>query len=392
MTNVRFSVSQGRNKPKLYYTSEIKVNAKLWNKKEQGISSRITFDTQKRIEINTAIFERKNLILKAYSNLKDPTSKSLTAEINRLLANEIPEADTIQNLFKIFLSRKKYSQSRIYQFRALCNLLSEFEIQNNIKIDIHQSDSDFLFTFEKFLNDGKKGENHRSSILRKLRTFFLWLEANDYTTNNPFRKYKPVAELYGTPYYLTIEERNKIYLTDLSDKPTPERQRDIFVFHCCTGCRVGDLIKLTRKNVIDGAVEYVANKTFDEHPQTIRVPLNKIAADILKKYEGLDDDKLLPFISPQKYNEAIKEIFTIAGITRKVTVINSLTRKAEQRPLNEIASSHIARRTFIGNLYKQVKDPNLIGSLSGHAEGSKAFARYREIDEDIKKDLVKLIE
>ncbi|MDR1348842.1 MAG: hypothetical protein LBJ63_10560, partial [Prevotellaceae bacterium] len=138
MTNVRFSVSQGRNKPKLYCTSEIKVNAKLWNKKEQGISSRITFDTQKRIEINTAIFERKNLILKAYSNLKNPTSKSLTAEINRLLANEIPEADTIQNLFKIFLSRKKYSQSRIYQFRALCNLLSEFEIQNNIKIDIHQ--------------------------------------------------------------------------------------------------------------------------------------------------------------------------------------------------------------------------------------------------------------
>jgi hypothetical protein len=59
MTNVRFSVSQGRNKPKLYYTSEIKINAKLWNKKEQGISSRITFNTQKRIEINTAIFERK---------------------------------------------------------------------------------------------------------------------------------------------------------------------------------------------------------------------------------------------------------------------------------------------------------------------------------------------
>lgn len=48
----------------------------------------------------------------------------------------------------------------------------------------------------------------------------------------------------------------------------------------------------------------------------------------------------------------------------------------------------MARRTFIGNIYKKVKDPNLVGSLSGHKEGSKAFARYRDIDEDMKKELI----
>lgn len=69
----------------------------------------------------------------------------------------------------------------------------------------------------------------------------------------------------------------------------------------------------------------------------------------------------------------------------KTRVINSFT-------LNEIASSHLARRTFIGNLYKKVKDPNLVGSLSGHKEGSKAFARYRDIDEDMKKELVDLLD
>ena len=63
-----------------------------------------------------------------------------------------------------------------------------------------------------------------------------------------------------------------------------------------------------------------------------------------------------------------------------------------QRPLNEIASSHLARRTFIGNLYKQVKDPNLIAKLSGHSEGSKAFARYRDIDEDMRVELVSMLE
>jgi hypothetical protein len=52
----------------------------------------------------------------------------------------------------------------------------------------------------------------------------------------------------------------------------------------------------------------------------------------------------------------------------------------------------MARKTFIGNLYSQVQDPNLIGALSGHVEGSKAFARYRHIDEDLKRKTVSLLE
>ena len=61
-------------------------------------------------------------------------------------------------------------------------------------------------------------------------------------------------------------------------------------------------------------------------------------------------------------------------------------------PINEMASSHMARRTFIGNIYKLVKDPNLVSALTGHAEGSRAFNRYRDIDIDMKRDLVKILE
>jgi hypothetical protein len=82
---------------------------------------------------------------------------------------------------------------------------------------------------------------------------------------------------------------------------------------------------------------------------------------------------------------------TLAHPLRKVTVVNPTTSEEEKRVLYEIALSHLARRTFVGNLYKQVKDPNLVGSLSGHKEGSKAFARYREIDEQMKRELVDLL-
>lgn len=85
-------------------------------------------------------------------------------------------------------------------------------------------------------------------------------------------------------------------------------------------------------------------------------------------------------------------MFLAADLTRSVVVFNPSTSEEEIRPLHEIASSHLARICFIGNLYKQEEDPNLVGVLSGHKEGSRAFARYREIDEDMKRDLVRMLE
>ena len=130
-----------------------------------------------------------------------------------------------------------------------------------------------------------------------------------------------------------------------------------------------------------------------DRSDVIRVPLTQMAKDILEKYKDVEKDgKILPFISSQKYNVAIKKIFKTCGITRIVTVLNPTTGEEEQRPIDEIASSHLARRTFVGNLYKKVKDPNLVGALSGHKEGSRAFARYREIDDDLKKEMIGFIE
>lgn len=75
-----------------------------------------------------------------------------------------------------------------------------------------------------------------------------------------------------------------------------------------------------------------------------------------------------------------------------VTVRDSLTGDQKQVRICDVASSHMARGTFIGNLYKKVKDPNLVGSTSGHVEGSQAFNRYREVDMDIKQDVIKELE
>ncbi len=238
----------------------------------------------------------------------------------------------------------------------------------------------------------ERGQNAINKFLEHLRSFYLWAVDNDLTPTTPFRKFTIPQAIYGTPYYITIEERNQLFNFDFSGNPRLAIQRDIFVFQCVIGCRVSDLHNLTKDSVINGAVEYIPRKTKEGRPITVRVPLNSVARTILERYQDTPGNKLLPCIADQNYNYAIKEIFTIAGLTRPVTVLNPTTRQEEKRPLNEVASSHLARRCFIGNLYKQVKDPNLIGKLSGHTEGSKAFARYRDIDEDMRKELVTMLE
>lgn len=116
------------------------------------------------------------------------------------------------------------------------------------------------------------------------------------------------------------------------------------------------------------------------------------AQAILRKYSKLPDGRLLPFIPAQQYNERIREVLRIVGIDRMVTIIDPLTGKEDKKPICEVAASHMARRTFIGNLYKKVQDPNIVASLSGHVEGSRAFSRYREIDKEIKTNVVKLLD
>lgn len=151
-------------------------------------------------------------------------------------------------------------------------------------------------------------------------------------------------------------------------------------------------MRMRKRDVQNGILSYIPHKTLNDNARTVSVPLNEVAMAIYNKY--ISDDlaaPIFPFIYPQEYNDAIKLCLRMAGITRMVVVLDPLTRTEVKKPICEVASSHMARRTLVGNLYKQVKDPNLVGSLTGHVEGSRAFSRYRDIDNDIKKELVNLL-
>lgn len=322
------------------------------------------------------------------------------------------EEDEFFDAFARFMTEKGYSRYRAFSFRRVMRSLHRYGVIRDREITFDTLNERMLADFERFLVDeyryasdaefaelyiGEKGckeergRNTVSEMLTQLRTFVRWAYSRGFTDYNPFTSVSVKEPIYGTPYYLTIEERRTLAEADM---PTDALAviRDIFVFQCCVGCRVGDLVKLTPDNVIDGALEYVPRKTKEGNPITVRVVLNATATAIINRYADRENERLLPFVADAYYNRGIKEAFAIAGLTRKVTLLDPKSREEVKRPLNEVASSHLARRTFVGNLYKQIKDPNIIASMSGHKEGSRAFARYRAIDDGIKAEAVALLD
>ena len=419
--NIRFRLTDGR-KIQLFHSSEITVNPDFWDSSKYEIKAKVIFNNEEKVLFNNKVAERKKLILDIYDKAIDKealNSGLLDIEIDKRLHPEKYPSEAIEKTFFVafddFLKTHPLSEVLKTNYKVVKRALQRFELYQQKTVN-----SEYQITFDNFTTETlhkldyflknehtffeehkdiyikipesrepqQRGQNTMCGIYKKINTFLKCSKIK----NNPFNDFEIPSETYGTPYYLTIEERNHLFNFDLSANPQLAIQRDIFIFQCLIGCRVGDLIKMKKSNYTDNAIQYIARKTKDKHPITVKVPLNETAKKILDRYSECENEKLLPFISEQNYNEAIKKAFKLAELNRVVTILNPTTREQEQRPLKEIASSHLARRTFIGNLYKKVKDPNLIGSLSGHKEGSRAFARYRDIDEKDKIELIKMLD
>ena len=321
-------------------------------------------------------------------------------------------------MFDVFLEKREISQGKKNQYKVFRRILQRYEMYKQLldpkfKLSLDTLDGNGIEEIgdyikkeykllEKFPNiieavnesrqPGPRGQNTVNGHYKKLKAFVRWAINKEYTTNNPFHKFKIPKGIYGTPYCLTLEDLSQLEKVDLSKRPGLAVQRDIFVFQCCIGCRVSDLKELTMANVINNEIHYIARKTKDGNPKTIKVPINKTAQAIIDRYADPKRNELLPFISDQNYNEAIKEVFKLTGLTRNVVVRNSLTGDSEIRPLYEIASSHLARRTLTNILYKKYKDQSLVSAITGHAPNSTAFAHYRDIDEDMRREMVSVLD
>lgn len=424
LAHVYFRVRDGKTDIKA--VSELSINPNHWSAERQGYKTRVALVAEaKRTAFDKAVQDLAALISAQYYHGADSRwlksvieefhhpninirqgrkgdEYSLVYQCRQYAENHPMEKESIRHhehnvrkLQHFERFQREIMRRRGYTMRLdaiTADDLREFHKYLVNEAEYYEHYPQIFDDIEERFKPRQLTENSINTIFRRIRTVVNWCLKHNITTNDPFATFEMPKVLDSPPFYLTLEERDKVYYADLSNEtPSTQVYRDIFMFHCLIGCRVGDLEKMTRANIVDGAVEYIAEKTKNHKPRTIRVPLNDKAKAILAKYADLET-RLLPKINQNIYNRQIKKILKLLGIDRMVTVIDNKTREPIQKPICDIATSHTARKTFIGNLYKKVKDPNLVASLSGHTDGSRAFARYREIDNEMKRELVKLID
>lgn len=305
-------------------------------------------------------------------------------------------------LYLYYIERKQFAN--IGKHYTLARLIKRYEAyrrktdKHNYRFDPYtvtrmdiEELEDYILNEHNLLDGSErirpKGRNSMVLYIQTLKAFFTWMTKNRGLKNNPFDGIEYKKQVYGNVVYPSIEERDKIYDTPMPSK-TLELTRDVWVLQSVLGCRIGDLRNLTNGNIVNDVLTYTPHKTKDETGIMANVPLNDIAKELIRKYHGKSGDgHLMPIPQTSRLNKEIKKVFRIAGVTRSVEVRDSLTGENVVKSIANVASTHMARRCFVGNAYAEVKDPNIVAKMSGHTEGSKSFLRYRKIDIETLKEV-----
>ena len=223
------------------------------------------------------------------------------------------------------------------------------------------------------------------SDLLALKAFFSDLEDTGEIRRSPFRKLsgekrRSVMHVeYDEPFYLRADEFRRVLLADVPAEL--QWAKDMFVLNCALGCRIGDLKKLSMEKVAvseEGIpyVHYIPSKTSRVSKREVVTPLIMPAWEIILRtrfaFNGHN-----PNYEKQLYNKALRRLLEFCGIDRPVCLYDPEVGDNVYRPLYEVASSKLARKTHVDMLNKVQINYYAAGL---HREGSKAVFRYTSLE------------
>jgi integrase len=383
---------------KLIFSTKHKVNPKLWNQKTGTVRNMTEADAKDIInkslsELRTS-FETE---LQRRVADKEPTDKDamrlfLTDYMN---PKEIEKKDnTFHGFFKDFL---KHSSSKVNpktgkpvvyttqrKYYQCYNELLEYEKKYQTTLTWEKIDLDFYHNFVELLQEKGQAVNNIGKHIKTLKTVLN--EATDKGVNKSFAykssRFKALTE-NSEAIYLNEDELQAIAETDFSKHPKLERVRDLFLVGCWTGLRFQNYTSLTPEDIKGNMIDVLQFKTLEK----VVIPLHPIVEIMLNKYSGT----LPKAPSNQKFNDYIKEVVKVAGISNPVSkaITKGGTRQTGMYKKFQLVSSHTARRSFATNLYKSGFPSLSIMKITGH-KTEQAFMKYIKVTPDEHAQLLRL--
>jgi integrase len=257
-------------------------------------------------------------------------------------------------------------------------------LKKHRKILLSKVDQNFADDFHSYLMTLNLLNNSVAKILRGFKAFLNWCRGKGWQVNNvSFRIKENIPEIL----FLDKDELKLVEEVIITNNRL-ERIRDIFIFGCYTGMRISDIQKLKKSDFGKDKVRFFETKGHKTISHT--VPIVGSALKIVNKYWDFPIEKLLPEISTQKYNDYLKELLRLAGIDKSITIAEQRGGRVIEKtaPKYQLASSHLARKTFITRALEKEMPEMIIKSVTGHSKNSRAFARYFEITDKIKSNMM----
>lgn len=257
------------------------------------------------------------------------------------------------------------------------NYLEFFCKENAIEITFGKIDDDFFEQLRDYSYLTKKmKQNYFAKVIKVLKSFLNWATEKGYNTMRDFEKFK-ASEHDIDIIYLTFEELMKLYEKDF-DTDRLSQVRDFYCMGCFTGLRFSDLSKLHLANISEDHIILSIQKT---KTQNHAIKLNKYAKAILEKYKGTIYEPL-PVISPQKFNEYIKNCCELAEITQPFTIHWFVGNKKNTltQPKCKFITSHTARKTFITNSLLLGMEPKAIKKIA-NIKKDAVLDKYMKVTE-----------
>lgn len=287
-------------------------------------------------------------------------------------SNDIPT--TLVDYFDYYISQNEnvIGKTSKAKYKVIKHLLINFQNVTKRKYFIIDVNENFKASFYAFCIKEKYAQNTIARGWKFIKTICYDAESNRIEINPKLKSLKINTQKVDS-VYLDINELKLIEKVKLNHEYL-SNARDWLLISCETGQRVSDflrfnenLIRIENKKPL---IEFTQVKT----NKIMTVPLSKKVMKILKKRKGRFPNK----ISDQRYNDYIKEVCELAGLTKLTngSIINPKTKRKEKGnyPKWQLVSSHIGRRSFATNNYGKIPTSLLIGA-TGHAT-ERQFLEY----------------
>ena len=162
-----------------------------------------------------------------------------------------------------------------------------------------------------------------STKIKNVKPIFKKALQEGLISTHPFTNIRICQTSEKSPS-LTMQEIKNIYDLDLSEKPTLDLVKDIFLFMVYTGLSIIDTLTLSTNDIKEGNNgRYLIDTTRTKTNMQVRQIIIKPAEKILKKYwkygRNKISEKVFPTISDVDVNRKLKIIASYSGIHTNLT-------------------------------------------------------------------------